>query len=142
MDLKDEIKKFVLYTGASTIAMIVDLILFILFAEIILRNVDPRISIFTATIIARVTSSTINFNLSKRAFAAKNLGKTAILKYFVFICCQLILSAGIVTIIYELTQILSKTAIKCIVDTILYLVFYRMNSKYVFKGKMIKEDEE
>jgi len=142
MNLKDDIKKFVLYTGASTIAMFADLIIFILFAEIILRNVDPSVSIFSATIIARITSSIINFKLSKRAFDARDLKKSAIFKFFALIILQLLLSAGIVTLIYKLTQFLSKTAIKCIVDTLLYLAFYKINSKYVFKNKKIIDNEE
>ena len=142
MSIRDDIKKFVLYTGASTIAMFVDLIMFILFAEIILRDVNPSISIFSATIIARITSSIINFKLSKRAFDARDLKKTAALKFFSLIIIQLLLSAELVTLVYELTQFLSKIAIKCIVDTLLYLVFYKINSKYVFKNKKIIDYEE
>ena len=40
MNILDKIKRFGLYTGASTIAMLVDLFLFIVFAEILFRNID------------------------------------------------------------------------------------------------------
>lgn len=138
MSFKNGVKRFALYTGASTVAMVVDLVLFILFAEIILKNVNANISILVATVIARVTSSTINFHLSKKAFESKDLKKTAILKFFGLIICQLLLSAGLVMIIYRFVKI-PKTVIKCIVDTALYLVFYKINSRFVFRGKKAAE---
>lgn len=134
MSLKDELKKFTLYSGASVVAMLVDLVLFILFAEIIFSKIDDGISILAATVIARITSSTINFILSKKAFNSKDLKKTAIIKYFALILCQLLLSAGIVIMIHKFIKI-SKTVIKCIVDTILYLVFYKINSTFVFENR-------
>ena len=138
MSFKSRIERFALYTGASTIAMVVDLFLFIILPEIILRNVNANISILVATVIARITSSTINFYLSKKAFNSKNLKKTAILKFFGIILCQLFLSAGLVMLIYRFVK-LAKTIIKCIVDTTLYFVFYKVNSKYVFKGREVVE---
>ena len=134
MSFKSRIKRFALYTGASTIAMIVDLFLFILFAEILLKDVNANLSILAATVIARTTSSIINFKLSKKAFNSKNLKKTAIFKFFAIIICQLLLSAGLVMMIYQFVNI-PKTIVKCTVDTALYFVFYNIHSKFVFKGK-------
>lgn len=134
MSFKSRVKRFVLYTGASTVAMVVDLFLFIVFAEIILRNVNADISILLSTIIARVTSSIINFKLSKMAFQSKNLRKSAIFRFFGFIICQLLLSAFFVMLIYRFIKI-PKTIIKCIVDTTLYFVFYNIHSRFVFKGR-------
>ena len=144
MDIKKGIKRFVLYTGASTVAMIVDLFLFIIFAEIIFRNINANVSILVSTIIARVTSSIINFKLSKIAFNSKDLKSTAFLRFFALIGLQLLMSAVFVMIIYRFIEI-PKTIIKCIVDTTLYFVFYKINSKFVFKNKQelyIEEDAE
>ena len=138
MNFKSKGKRFILYTGASTVAMVVDLFLFILFAEIILSNVNADISILLSTIIARATSSMINFKLSKMAFQSKNLKKSAAFRFFGFIICQLLLSAFLVMFIYRFIKI-PKTIIKCMVDTTLYVVFYKINSKYVFKGREIIE---
>lgn len=138
MSFKSRIKRFALYTGASTIAMLVDLFLFIIFAEIILRNINANVSILVATIIARITSSTINFKLSKKAFHANDLKRTAILKFFTLIVFQLLLSAGLVMLIYRWTKI-PKTIIKCIVDTSLYFVFYKIHSHFVFKNRPVTD---
>ena len=134
MSLKDKVKRFALYTGASTIAMVIDLFLFILLAEIILRNIDPNTSIMVATIVSRLVSSTINFNLSKRAFKTKDLRRSAFFKFFAVIGIQLLTSAILVMMIYHFVP-LPKTVVKCIVDTTLYFVFYKVHSKYVFLPK-------
>ncbi len=136
MNILDKIKRFGLYTGASTIAMLVDLFLFIVFAEILFRNIDSNISILLSTIISRVVSSTINFNLTKRALGSKNLKRTAIIRFFALVGVQLFTSAILVMILYSFIP-LPKTIIKCVVDTTLYFIFYRVHSKYVFKSNIL-----
>ena len=132
--LPQKIQEFILYCGASLTAMIVDFALFILFAEIILRNADATLSIYVATIISRLTSSSVNFFLSKKAFKNRNLKSTAIIKFYIVIVIQMFMSSWLVTKFYNITN-MPKVVSKCIADTILYFVFYFINSKFVLKKK-------
>jgi len=129
-----KIKEFILYSGASVIALIVDLILFTIFTEIIFVNFKQNTSIFWSTIISRIISGTVNFCLSKKVFNSKNLKKTAILKYFALGIIQLLSSAVIVILICKVIKI-PKTIIKFIVDVLLYVLFYIFQIKFVFRTK-------
>ena len=102
--LPQKIQEFILYCGASLTAMIVDFALFILFAEIILRNADATLSIYVATIISRLTSSSVNFFLSKKAFKNRNLKSTAIIKFYIVIVIQMFMSSWLVTKFYNITN--------------------------------------
>lgn len=136
--LPQKIQEFILYCEASLTAMAVDFVLFILFAEIILQNTNATLSIYVATIISRMTSSTVNFFLSRKAFKNRNLKSTAIIKFYIVIVIQMFMSSWLVTKFYNMTD-MPKVMSKCIADTILYFVFYFVNSKFVFKGKRTLE---
>jgi hypothetical protein len=133
MKLKN-IKQFILYTGASAVAMIVDLVVFTLSVYVVFVKLNSSIAIFISTVIARVLSGFINFLLSKKAFNSNVSKKSGIPKYFLLGGFQLLLSALLVILFFNLTYF-SKTIIKCIVDFILYLVFYKIQFLVIFKNK-------
>lgn len=130
-------KQFILYTGASTVAMIVDLIIFTVSVNVIFVKLDSSLAILFATIIARIVSSLINFILSKKAFNSNVSKRTGIPKYFVLKIVQLLLSAFFVILICRFSGV-SKTFIKCVVDLILYIAFYKIQYIFIFKSNKKK----
>lgn len=134
-----KIKEFVLYSGASAVALGIDLIVFAILTNIVFVKIDDRLSILLSTIIARIISGFVNFLLSKQVFKSKNLKKTAILKYFALGAIQLLSSAGLVILIRKIITI-SKTVIKFVVDILLYIVFYELQVRLVFRNKKVAQN--
>lgn len=134
-----KIKEFVLYSGASAVALGIDLIVFAILTNIVFVKIDDRLSILLATIIARIISGFVNFLLSKQVFKSKNLKRTAILKYFALGAIQLLSSAGLVILIRKIITI-SKTVIKFVVDILLYIVFYELQVRLVFRNKKVAQN--
>lgn len=132
---KFNFKQFIFYTGASLIAMLSDLIIFTLCVYVIFSRLEQGVAIFLASIIARVASSFINFMLSRKALNSNVSKRKGIPKFFLLCFVQIITSANIVILICRYTP-LSKTLVKCCVDTVLYFVFYRIYSKYIFNKKI------
>ena len=135
---KFNFKQFIFYTGASLIAMLADIVVFSISVYIIFANFEQGIAIFLSSIIARVISSFINFMLSRKAFNSNVSKRSGIPKFFLLCFVQIITSAGIVILICRYTPI-PKTTAKCIVDTILYFIFYKIYSKFIFTKKNTKE---
>lgn len=133
MKLKN-IKQFVLYTGASGVAMLVDLAVFTLSAYVIFVKLNPSICILISSFLARAFSGTVNFLLSRKAFDSNVSKKSGMPKYFILGGLQLLISALLVILIFNLTHF-SKAIIKCVIDFLLYLVFYKIQSWLIFKGK-------
>ena len=61
------------------------------------------------------------------------MGKAAV-KYATLACCQMGLSAGATTLIFWLTHG-NETVIKLIVDTVLFIISYKIQQSSVFAKK-------
>jgi len=109
---------------ASLISAMIDITIFYLSAL--------KLPILQSTIIARITSGTINFTLNKIVIfkSKKNTIKQSIL-YLILFLSQMLLSGILVNIISVLP--LNIICIKIIVDIILFIISYIIQSKYIFK---------
>ena len=91
--------------------------------------------IFTSTIIARAISSSFNFYLNKKfVFKYEHSTRKSLLKYYTLCIIQMLLSATLVSIIWYYTKSY-ETTIKIIVDSVLFLLSYFVQQRWVFKRK-------
>ena len=96
-----------------------------------------NLTIMEATVIARIISSIFNFTMNKKAvFKSKSPVKTTLIRYYILCVIQMIVSGGLLTGICMLFGIDSEamtTVVKAIVDTLLFLVSFPIQRKWVFK---------
>ncbi|MDD3186925.1 MAG: bifunctional glycosyltransferase family 2/GtrA family protein [Bacilli bacterium] len=138
--IKDSIKiykamfsEFLRFTFSGITSFIIDILIFSILANIFFINIDAVSSIIMATIFARIISSLINFFLNKTVvFNSKQSKRKLIIKYYILCIIQMLSSALLVSILFTLTP-LSKVVCKIIIDSILFLVSYRIQSHYIFK---------
>lgn len=128
-------KLFGKYIFSSISAFAIDIILFNIFVKLINQsNVDSNIiegRILYATIIARIISSLYNFKLnSKMVF--KNLSKAAFIKYVILVIIQMFVSAIVVNFLSSCWNI-NVTAIKIMVDVVIFMVNFVVQREIVFK---------
>ncbi len=135
--LTDSVKiyaQFGKFIFASVSSFLVDIILFNLFVKaFIIPFSEGERYILIATVLARIISAVWNFLINRKAvFKAKTgLAKNAF-KYAVLAICQLLLSAGLVTLLFRLTGF-NETAIKIVVDCVLFFLSYQIQREVVFR---------
>lgn len=92
-----------------------------------------------ATAIARACSSFMNFNANNSVvFENRSHYKRALLRYYCLCIPQLLVSAGLVTLINHAlanSQAWLATVIKLLVDTVLFFISYHIQREWVFAQK-------
>ncbi|MDO5131378.1 MAG: bifunctional glycosyltransferase family 2/GtrA family protein [Eubacteriales bacterium] len=145
--LKDSIRiyrilgaKFIKYLFTSLSSSVLDLVLFALFCRLLkgggtggieaLRGV-PYVA--AATVLARVLSATYNFSMNYKVVfrSRENVGASAA-RYILLAVIQMTLSAVLVTGGTGLLPSVPEVAVKAVVDTVLFLISYYVQRKYVF----------
>lgn len=112
------ILKFALSSGFSAI---VDFCLFAL--------ADRMLPVFQATIAARLVSGGVNFLLN-RNWVFEYRGNSALLKYGLLFCCQMLASGLLVAALASLCGY--PLAAKLLVDSCLFLISYRIQKEKIF----------
>ena len=127
--------KYLLSSAGSTI---VDLLVFYL----VMKFFGPHMGGYAAlgsTVTARVCSSFVNFNANNAiVFGNKGHYKRAMLRYYCLAIPQMLVSAGLVTLINHLfnnSAAFIATLIKICVDTVLFFVAYHIQREWVFSQK-------
>lgn len=132
---------------SSISSCVIDLVMFAIalaclnnaFGDVIVDLFGSKfnITIMEATIIARIVSSIFNYTMNKKAvFKSKSSVKSTLIRYYVLCIVQMIVSGGLVTGACMLLSIESEgitTVIKAIIDTLLFLVSFPIQRKWVFK---------
>lgn len=110
-----------------------DYALFILLG-IIFDFLPHAISLLIATVIARLISSFINFNLNRKlVFKNEAKFKKSIIKYYTLTTCNIILSyTGIYLLTTELN--LNEVVAKVLMDLVLFLFSFKIQTGWVFKN--------
>lgn len=122
------LNSFIKYSIVSIVSFLLDIIIF----KIIISNIERSQSILIATVLARITSSALNYILNKKvAFKSEKKISTTIIKYYTLCIVQMFTSAIMVTVIFNLTHI-SETLIKIVVDTIIFIINFRVQRKWIF----------
>ncbi len=136
--IRDSIRVYGLilkYAASSLFSSVVDLLMFFLLSQFVFRA-DTTTSVFFATALARVVSVIINFAMNKKLVFDNdgNVGKT----FFRYVCLAvpIMLVSGLA--VYFISNVLMvesafiKTLIKLPVDTLLFLISFRVQKKWVF----------
>ena len=123
------------FISSSLIASVVDLGIFFLLSLLMPSTAGT----FTSTLIARICSSGVNYTVNKKAvFKSKQSVGKSLVRYYVLAAGIFVLSAAAMSL---LTFILGmdegkyawiKTLIKFVVDSILFLISFRVQREWVF----------
>ncbi len=140
--IADSIKiyKFILLYALSSLAgALADLIVFYVFRRIFEGAMADAAAVLAATVIARAISSFLNLNLNKKVVfhGRDSYGKT-MLRYYCLAVPQMLVSAGIVALLARLAGTgasILTTLIKFVVDVLLFFISFRIQQKWVFKGR-------
>ena len=128
---------FLKYIASATSSFILDILSFkwILAILIAFGNIEGATVITISTIIARIISSSFNFYLNKKfVFKYERNTKKSLLKYYSLCIVQMLLSAVLVSIVWKYTKY-TETGIKILVDSVLFLLSYFVQQRWVFKRK-------
>lgn len=145
--LKDSVRiyrilgaRFFKYIAASLSSSIIDLVLFTLFCYILKGNMQKLPGVLggipyvaAATVLARILSATYNFLVNYRVVfrSDEKMGRSAV-RYVLLAVIQMCLSAVLVTGAVYLLKAVPEVVIKAVIDTILFLISYYVQRKYVF----------
>ena len=125
-------KSFLKFSLSSLSSCIIDIGLFSLFLYIFGSMKISR-SIILATICARILSSLWNFIVNRKLVFDTSSGfLNSIVKYYTLCICQMIVSAYGVSLLVGIIHG-NAVVIKIIVDTLLFLISYQIQRKWVFK---------
>ena len=128
-------KKFLKFIFSSLSSFVIDIILFYLFV-LLFKDAYPALYVTIATVSARVISAVYNYLINyKFVFKSKASRSTSLTKYALLAIIQMSLSAGIVSLIVFLIPNCWETLVKAIVDTILFLISYSVQQRFVFSSK-------
>ena len=140
--IADSIKiyKFILLYALSSLAgALADLIVFYVFRRIFEGAMADAAAVLAATVIARAVSSFLNFNLNKKVvFHGRDAYGKTMLRYYCLAVPQMLVSAGVVALLARLAGTgasILTTLIKFVVDVLLFFISFRIQQKWVFKGK-------
>lgn len=90
--------------------------------------------IWASTGLARIISGIFNYNINKNlVFSDDKKDKSKFIKYATLWLCQLVLSAFFVDMIFERVN-MNASIIKLLVDTIIFLLSFTIQNKFIFKG--------
>lgn len=129
---------FFKYILSSFSSFIIDIVLF-QFLIVFMLDLDASHRIMAATLGARVGSSIFNYWINKNlVFQNKQKNPAQIVQYFMLVGIQLLASGLLVILIYQLNGA-NETVVKVIVDSLLFLISYRIQRFYIFKEKANEE---
>lgn len=139
--IRDSLRIYALilrYLLSSVIAAVLDELLFYIIKKWAVLAFLPIPLTFTATICARIISSLVNFGINSKHVFRENATKTAFIRYYILAAVQLTASAALVYAvehIFRISSPLLSTAVKTVVDTILFFFSFRIQHKWVFNNK-------
>ena len=128
------ILKFGMGSGLSTI---IDLALFTILCRVFAALPTTR-QIFIATAGARICSSLFNYTFNKKqVFHHEEEGRGSMARYYLLAVCQMTLSWLCVSGLVHLLSAKggAKTAVKLVVDMVLFFLTFQIQREWVFKKK-------
>ena len=127
---KDKLKVFFKTSISSIISAGVDIFVFYILSNNFKRE---YFYIVLATVIARITSGTINFIINK-FYAFKSTGRVRVelVSYAILFIVKMILSSLIVAYLSTKFMDINETYIKILVDTLLFFSSFYIQDKYIF----------
>lgn len=136
--IKDSIRIFqkpIRYFCTAVASSAIDLVLFWIIKSILWNAY--RSSIFLATVGARICSGCFNYYRNRTwSFSSSNEVHKEAWKYLLLFIAQMLLSGSLLTLAKNLT--IPTIITKIIIDSILFLISYVIQSRWVFAGKTKK----
>ncbi len=133
--IRDSIRIYAIFgkfLATSLSSSVIDIVMFTVFVSL-LKLTGTVHYILLATVGARVISSIYNYLMNKGVvFKCEGKIQTTFFKYYALCIVQMLCSAGLVGLFYRLLG-LNETIVKIIVDTLLFLVSFRIQKEWVFK---------
>ena len=126
------LKSFIMYMCSSLMSFFIDIGMFSLFMNLFKYIGGVGKSILIATVAARIISSLFNYTVNKNVVFKNTDGKSTLVKYYILCITQILLSAGIVELIYSYFSG-GAVLIKVVVDSILFILSYQIQQRWVFK---------
>lgn len=138
--IKDSIKiyrvilgTFFKYMLSSLSSFVVDYGLFCgLFALLSRSSFTESRSIWLATVIARICSSLFNYTINKKVVFKSNRGPVTLIMYYCLCVVQMVASAALVNLL-NMAHFIPVQISKIIVDTLLFLISFRIQKSIIFK---------
>lgn len=135
-NLIEKYKTFLKYIISAGLSFGIDLVLFTIFV-VLLKPVMGDISIFAATLCARIISSFFNYLMNRNAVFknSSNNSKTdtkTLVKYYILVIIQMCVSSVLVFGLHRITTI-NETIVKIPVDVFIFIVNYFVQKLYIFK---------
>ena len=130
------------YLLSSLSAAVVDAVAFYLLKEFPLIAIPAIPQTYTASIIARIISSLVNYIINAKVVFGGKAGAKTLVKYYVLSAVQILVSSVLVYLFeyllkyaFGIDYAITATAIKMVVDTVLFFVSFRLQHKWVFNTK-------
>lgn len=142
--IRDSIKIYAVifkYIASSFASFLIDIAIFTLI-NILLGNtgMDGKVRLAISTAGARIISSLFNYTMNRKVVfkSDESVGKS-IVRYYILCICQAIVSYGLVYVLAELALGLTggmlETLIKLVVDTLLFLISFQIQQRWVFSKR-------
>lgn len=131
-------KNFLKYAVSGILSYFIDIILYAVFSSM-LKIAGIAEFILISTVLARILSSVFNFVCNKRfVFNNRNKSFLMIFKYYALCAVQMMTSAFLVRLIYNISSI-DTVLLKSFVDIFLACISYQIQKKFIFRRQDIKK---
>lgn len=126
------------YAASSLLSCGLDILLFFLFGLLLFPG-SGQLDVFLSTALARVLSAAANFSMNHTLVFESRSGKSRALLRYICLAVPIMLASWL--FVYLLSNILSvqsallRTVVKAPVDTVLFLVSFRIQRQWVFGDK-------
>lgn len=125
--------QFCRYTLSSLSSCIIDLVIFNLMCVLLRRVLGLYIYISVATVCARIISSIYNYLVNfKYVFRSDKAYISTAIRYFILVGIQMSLSAGLTSLVVDISGVSTELLVKIPVDTLLFFISYYIQKKFIY----------
>lgn len=126
------LESFFKFMGVSLLSFALDQGLFAFLQKVVFAGFPDAFSIPAATLGARAASSLFNYSLNRSVvFQSNGAVRKSLARYYSLCVLQMAASAACVTVLHQLTRG-DPSVLKLAVDTLLFLVSYQIQRRWVF----------
>lgn len=137
----ENVKRLFKFSASSLSSCGIDLFLFAVFCRLLQDRVSAYIAV--STVLARVLSASYNYAMNyKVVFESNEKVGTSGAKYLILAVIQMTLSAALVSWGKRLLPAAPEVLIKAVVDSLLFLISFVIQKRYVFKVKETGQESE
>ena len=134
----------ILYTLSAVSSFLLDSGLFYLL-DLLMNSMLGPYAEPVCNLIARAISSFYNFNINRLVFQSRGEYGRAMLRYYCVCIPQALVSTGLLSLfvwLFHAESAVASTAIKVVVDGVLFVASFFIQKHWVFKKKDLPADNE